>query len=525
MSKAADMAKISVKGGFNFLVGLVISTVISAIGTIFVASLLAPSEYGIYTIALAAPNLISNFRDWGVTSAMIRYIAQYNAEKKVAYIKNILVSGLLFEVTLGLGLSFLSLFLSDFLALNVFQRPGIAPLIQIASFIILTSALLSTAQAAFTGLEKMAFNSVTLIIQSVIKTILIPILVIIGLSAFGAVLGYIISFLISGVIGVLLVWILYKNFPKLTFGRLEIMMNIKIMLKYGFPLSIGAILSGFLTQFYSILMAIYATDLLIGNYSVANNFVVLISFFSIPITTMLFPAFSKLDPKEDHETFKNVYQYSVKYSALLVVPVTFIVMSLAEPGVYTLFGNKYASTPLFLTLLVLSYLYSAFGNLSNGNLINSQGQTKLNLKLTLLTLAIGFPLGFALISQFNIIGLIITILTAQVPSLILSLYWIKKNYKVTIDWVSSAKILLSSAIAAALTYVIISQLFISNWIKLIIGITVFLCVLVPTILITKTIDRSDINNLKGMLAELGPIRRPINYLLDIIEKLMTALKL
>ena len=110
------------------------------------------------------------------------------------------------------------------------------------------------------------------------------------------------------------------------------------MLKYGLPLSIGAILSGFLTQFYSTIMAIFVTDnSLIGNYSVALNFVVLITFFATPVTTMLFPAFSKLDAKKDREVLKNVFQYSVKYAALIVVPVTAMVMALAQPAIGTIF--------------------------------------------------------------------------------------------------------------------------------------------------------------------------------------------
>src|SRR3989337_3221738 len=108
MSKAADMAKVSVKGGFHLLWGLVASTVISAVGTIFVARLLAPSEYGIYMIALAAPNLISTFRDWGVNAAMIRYAAQYNSENKTANVRSIFAAGLIFETVLGLALSVLS---------------------------------------------------------------------------------------------------------------------------------------------------------------------------------------------------------------------------------------------------------------------------------------------------------------------------------------------------------------------------------------------------------------------------------
>ena len=131
---------------------------------------------------------------------------------------------------------------------------------------------------------------------------------------------------------------MYRVLPKPTNGKLEFIKTTKTMLKYGLPLSIGAILAGFLTQFYSTIMFIFVTDnSLIGNYSVATNFVVLITFFATPVTTMLFPAFSKLDAKKDREVLKNVFQYSVKYAALIVVPVTAMVMALAQPAISTIF--------------------------------------------------------------------------------------------------------------------------------------------------------------------------------------------
>ena len=114
MSKAAEMAKVSAKGGFHLLWGLVASTIISAVGTIVIANLLGPDNYGLYAIALSAPNLIATFRDWGVTTAMIKYSAQYNSENNVAKIRSVFVSGLLFEVILGLSLSVLSFCLSRF---------------------------------------------------------------------------------------------------------------------------------------------------------------------------------------------------------------------------------------------------------------------------------------------------------------------------------------------------------------------------------------------------------------------------
>jgi O-antigen/teichoic acid export membrane protein len=124
MSKASDMAKISVKGGFHVMWGLVASTLISAVSTILIAGLLGEDNYGLYAITLTAPTLIVLFRDWGVNYAMIRYTAQNNAENKIANIRSIFMSGLLFEMAVGIALSLLSFLLSDFLAITVFKRPS-----------------------------------------------------------------------------------------------------------------------------------------------------------------------------------------------------------------------------------------------------------------------------------------------------------------------------------------------------------------------------------------------------------------
>jgi O-antigen/teichoic acid export membrane protein len=522
MSKAANMAKVSAKGGFHMLWGLVASTVISAVGTIFAANLLGDTNYGLYTIAVAAPALISLFRDWGMNGAMVKYTAQYRAEDKAAKIRGIFAAGIIFEIILGTALSAVGFLLSGLLA-TLYSLPNITPLIQIASFSILTGALLTTAQAAFTGIEKLELNSVTVVCQSIIKTIIIPVLVIMGLGPLGAVIGFSIALLVAGLIGVIFMWTLYRSLPKPNHYKLEIMATVKTMLNYGLPMSLAVIISSFQNQFYSFILPIYVRPDLIGNYGIANTFVVLITFFAAPITTILFPAFSKLDPQKDRETLKNVFQFSIKYASLFVVPVAFIVIALSQPGISVLFP-KYTAAPLFLALLAIGYLYSCFGNLSISNLINSQGQTKFYLKLTLITAAIGFPIGIVLISNFGVIGLIIATLTAVLPSYIIAIRWIKRQYGVAPDWVSSTKILLSSATAAAVTYTLVSLIPFGNWIKLIIGVAIFILVLVPIVLLTKTIDRSDISNLRGMLTELGSLRRIFNFLLNLIEKLMTALR-
>ncbi len=343
------MAKVSAKGGFYLFWGIVVSTVVSAVGIIVLARVLQPPDYGLYTIALAAPNLIGTFRDWGMNSAMIKYTAQYSAEEKPERTRSILLAGLIFEVILGLALSFLSLLLSGFVAVDIFKRP-ITALIQISSFTILAGAFLNAAQAAFTGREQMQPNSVTLVFGALFRSVLSPVLVYVGFGISGAVVGYAAGSLGGGLVGVILMMEIYYGLKKKSsFAQpLKIWETMKFMFRYALPLSFSGIFNSFLTQFYTFIIAIYASNFLIGNYAVANNFTVLLTFFSTPITTMLFPAFSKLDPDKDKETLKIVFKSSIKYSSLLVIPPTIAVIALANPLVSALFGAKYADAPCFL---------------------------------------------------------------------------------------------------------------------------------------------------------------------------------
>jgi O-antigen/teichoic acid export membrane protein len=525
LSKAVELAKVSVRGGFHLLWGLAASTVISAIGTILVARLLDPNEFGLYAIALAVPHLIELFRDLGVNVAIIKYSAQYNSESQRAKIRSIIFSGIVFEVILGLILTIISFLISDFLATSIFHRPTVATLIQIASFVTLAGALTTTAEAAFIGLERMEFSSITRIVHSTLKTVLIPTLVILGLGVFGATIGYTLAFLTAGLVGTMLLLKLFKKIPKENESQMQIWTNIKTMFKFGLPVSIASIITSFLPQYYNFLVAIYATDAIVGNYTIATSFVILISFVATPVTTMLFPAFSKLDPQKDPKVLENIFQFSIKYASLLVVPVTTIVICLSQPGVSTLFGDKYVEAPLFLSLLGLSYLYTPFGSLSIEGFLNGQGHTAFNLKLTLIKATLAFSLGFLLISQFGVIGLIIAALVAEIPRLVFALHWIKKNYGLTLDWLSSVKILLSSTIAGGITYIAISCIILSAWLILLIAIVIFLPILIIAMILTKAINRSDIDSLRAIFSEFWLLRHLFSSFLNLIDKTMRLFEL
>jgi O-antigen/teichoic acid export membrane protein len=527
MSKAADLAKISVKGSFHFMWGLVASTVIQAAGTIYMASLLSPDEMGFYTLALVAPTLIGLFRDMGVNSALVRYTAQYNSEGQLFRAKRIVRVSLIFEIAIGLVLTVLSILLSSVFA-GWFHAPSIAPLIEVASLIILINAFLTVAGAVFIGFERMELNNVALIVQAVVRVVLVSALVILGFGVYGAVFAYVVSFLIAGVAGTLLLWRFCRSFndscPQSSFpretGTIGGADGLGGLVKYGLPLSIAAIIASLQTQFYMVLMGVYAPANTVGNYAIASTFVVLISFFATPISTMLFPAFSKLDFRRDHEALKSAFQFSVKYASLLVVPVAMIVMSLSEPAVATLFGNKYGSAPFFLSLLAINPLFCAFGNLSLTNLINSQGDTRFNLYLTALAAVIGFPLSMVLAQQFGVVGVIVTLVTAGLPGLAIGLLWVRKRYSLSADFGPSVKILAVSVLSGLVAFGVQRQLGLASILNLVTALAAFLAVFFPGIVVVGAINKFDIENLRAMTKSLGPVSRLSNVALALIEKLL-----
>lgn len=532
------MGKTSATGSFQLLIGVAVSTIVMAVGTIIVGNLLTTDQYGLYQIALVPSTLIILFRDWGINSAMTKYIASLRASHREEEINDFITAGLIFEVASGLALSFVSLFLASFVASTLFHRPESALYIAILSASIFSGSLLAAAQAGFVGFERMELNSVTLICQAIVKVAIGPVLILLGYNVFGAVMGAVLGFVTAGIVGLLFFYyILMRPLRKKRTRNSSIRKTMKKMLEYGAPLSIANLLASMLGQIYAFIIVPFTSNTVFGNYQMAIYFTLLLTFITTPIATVLFPAFSKLDRESEPELVKTVFSSSVKYSSMLLVPATMAIMVLSGPMVGTLFRQKYTSAPFFLTLSVISNLFVVVGTLSAGGFLPGLGETKILMKQFVVTLAIGIPLGLILIQglylqipQFllpaftisspalGVTGLIIASLISGLPSMFWVLYWIWKHYSAKADFTSSAKIFAASTIAACTAYLPTILLTTADWIKLVIGLAVFLAIYIIAAPLIGAINQSDINNLRIMSSGMGIITKVVKLPLDIAEK-------
>jgi len=521
MDKALEMGQTSAVGSLQLFLGKTISTVILAVGTILVGVFISQAGYGLYVIAIVPATTFLLFQDWGVGSALTRFCAKYRVTGEMVEQRKIIVAGFIFEIATGIVLTVMLILLANFIGSTIFGKPESVFLIVVSSITILMSAIGMVPGSVFVGFEQMKLSSYTSIIQGSVQGVLAPLLVYFGYGAMGAVIGFTSATVASAIISLIfLYFFIFRKLPHTRTNKSDIYQTLKRLLNFGVPLSIANICGGLLGSFYSFIMASYVSNKIIGNYGIANNFTVLVAFFSYPIMTALYPAFSKVNPQNEKNLLKTIFTSSVKYTVLFVVPATMAIIVLSKPLIGTLYGSKYSYAPPLLALAVVYNLLSLFGWRSMGQFLPAMGETKLSMKLNLFSLLISVPLAFILVPTLGIIGIIIGVPTAALPSTFIGLYLSWKRYGVKADFHASAKILLASALSAVTVYVFLVFFTATYWVLFVVGSILFLAVYLISAPLIGAINQTDVKNLRTMFSGLGIISKLLEIPLKMIEKLL-----
>jgi O-antigen/teichoic acid export membrane protein len=536
LDKALQIGKTSATGSFHLLIGVAGSTIIMAIGTLIIVGLLPVNEVGLYGIAFIPSTMINYFRDFGVNYAMTQQIASLRATDKESEIHDVIVSGTIFEFITGAILSLIIFAIAEPLALvlSPSNAANLSIYIAITSMSVFAGAIIAAAIAIFTGFERMKLNSLTQILQAIVKTALGPFLIIIGFGVLGAIYATIISLVAGAIIGIVLVYfLLFRSLQRCKVGKFNIKQTLKPMLKFGLPLTVSYIIIGVIPQVFAFSMAVYAGEWMMGNYYAAVYFFSLLSFISVPVTTVLFPVFSKLNPEREPELVKTVFASSVKYTAILLVPATMVLITLSTPLINFLFpqngifqsffvanpAGKFPYAPLFLALSSVFNLLVLMGNIIVESFQTGIGKTNQIMKQNILYLTMGLPLAYILVSylysiggpSYAVIGGIIGTLIAFIPGFIWAIHWSWKRYGVRPDFRISAKVFAASTLASLGTYLFITAFSLPNFLTLVGGFAVFLVLYLVTAPLIGAVNLTDIDNFKVMFSSLGVISTIIDF--------------
>ena len=487
-----EIAAESTRGGFFLVTGTALSTIIMAIASILVARFLGAELYGQYTLALVIPQILLLFADLGINQGIIKYTSSLHKQGETTRIIKIIKYGILLKSSAGIVIFIISYMCSGILSSALLQRPELASYVKIASISILFYTIFATLTSAFVGLAKTEYNALVSIAQATAKALLSILLVLLGFGVLGAIVGYVASYGAAIVAGALLliavVNSLKGNSPQKCNGNVK---DLKELIRYGTPLYISTLLTGFIPFYQSIVLAFFTSDIDIGNFKASANFIALMAVVTIPISTALLPAFSKLNSSFNHG-IRRFFKLANKYTTLVILPITFFMITFSHEIVKTIYGSTYNSAPTFLATYCIIFLLAGVGYLTLTSLFNGMGDTKTTLKMNLITFLGFLILASPLTQSYKVIGLILSLIIANALGTTYGAYIGVKKYRIEFDKRSILKVYLCSMVSTVPAYVFLRLTVLPNLINIAIGGLLYIFTYITLIPLTKAITATEL---------------------------------
>jgi stage V sporulation protein B len=495
-----EIARRSTRGSFALFAGNLLSAAFSFVTIVFIARLLGPSEYGVYTLSVLLPTIILNFVGLGVNSGVTRFAAYHLSQGKPDLARRMTINGVTFLVLFGAALTAVSYAGSGVLSTVVLHRPEITSLVQFASLLILAQALFQAAVAALLGWSEMGIIGLTNILQGVLRLAVTVPLIVLGFAVLGALTGYVVSVTLAGAVSAVLLW------PKMAGSKARWMegfvSDVRTMLSYGRTLFVGQFVGNISAQFVIVVLAAIASNTYVGYYQSAANFVIAVSLTSGAMTQALFPAFAHLQGTQRDVT--RAFTYATKYTGFVLTPIIFLLMGSSIQIIQVSVGSSYGVASSYLALLAFSNVYLLFGAGVLPSFFNGVGQPKFYMEFSLVGAAAQIVLAplFTFVLGLGIPGLIVSTLASNMVGVLGGVYLASRHFRAKIDVPACLSILVAS-ILAFLVIIPLEMAHSNQIILLVLDIVVFAAVYLTAAPLLRAIGPDDVEILGSALVGLG----------------------
>ena len=404
---------------------------------------LGADAYGIWSIIMVTISLLSPLALLGLTSAMIRFLAAEKDKRKIQEGFYSVISVVFFA---GLLLSLIVFLLADSFAITILKDVSAAPLIKIASVVILLQALDLASLEFFRTFGRMKKYSGLMLLQTFAEVGFVAYFV---LSGFG-LLGAVVSLLISR--GIVLLFGASFIFKEIGF-RLPKFYGLKDYLKFGLPLVPAALLGWITSSSDRYLIGFFSSPQMVGIYSAAYNIGAIISFFGAPLQIILFPIISKLYEEGKDKEMKTYLAYSLKYFLLFAIPAIFGLSVLSRQLLLIMTSPEFvAQGAVILPIVAVGTLFFGLYGCIFIFILIVEKRTKLIFALVSLSAMINLFLNILFIPVYGITAAAITTLIAYFILIALTVYFSRGRIKFEVPYAFIGKSVLASLVMSLVLY-------------------------------------------------------------------------
>ena len=464
---------------------------------------LGETSFGLFSLAWVVIGYLA-FLDVGVNRAATKFVSEHLAEQDLESTRLIVRTALLANLALGLAGGLAVVLTSPYLIHSVFKvGPELEGQARLAFYAVGLAVPVLLVQGVFRAVLSSyqrfgwinAVNAVTTTVQWSAAALLAWKGYGVALVIFSTVIARILATVSYGAL-------LFRLVPNLQLFRMNGLHGLPKLLRFGTWVTVSQLVSPLLVYLDRVLIASFSSLAAVALYTVPYEVMTRLRVIPSSLVGTLYPAFSERGRESQRVELERLYQDSVRYLTLLLVPVILFLFVLGPDLLAIWMGPSFAQQ----TLVVLQIL--AVGVLANAlayvpyNLLQALGRPDLTGKFHMLELPAYVALCMALIPHWGIAGAAMASTIRFVLDCAL-LFWAATRYcgcSLRRFLVSALPRILSLSLGLGLALIVIELIVSHPWGRLGLGLVAFgVCLLAFWFFVFDDTEKSRISGAAKVL--------------------------
>jgi O-antigen/teichoic acid export membrane protein len=380
---------------------------VNLLRSVVLARLLTPEVFGLMALAGIAIRTIETFTRPGIAQALIARRGQFEDVSDTAF--TMLVGrGVVLAIALAVAAPWVAAF---------FEADDLKPMLQVLSlvFVIGSFANINTISRQ----RELEFRRLTYLSQA--TTLAGTVVTIAAAYWLRSVWALVIGQIATVSINVGLSYWLVGGRPRFGFDQRVA----RDLLAYGKFITGSSIVLFVANEVDSAAVGKMLGPEQLGYYAMAMTTATMVTAnLSKAASSIMMPAYSKL--QADIPALRNAYLRTLSLVMLVVLPTTLGLITVAEPLVRVVFGERWMPTVVPLQILAVFGFVRALVSF-NGYLFEGMGLPGVPFKLGLLRVAVILPLLLPMIHKFGLAGAAVTVATGIACQWLFGLYYLRKH--------------------------------------------------------------------------------------------------
>jgi len=438
---------------------------------------LNPSEYGIIATSVNFMSILSAISLLGFTTALNKLIPEYLV-KNQGKIKSLII----FSVKV------VSIINASIVLLLIFFSPQLSQILKTNQEVIFITAIgtiflsfCSLYQYILCGFQRMKKVFVSSLVGTIGKVAISLILIFLGLSYFGPLIGITIGFFITFTLSYTSFWLKIKG------SQIN---QRQILSEFVLPAFVGSLAWMLFQNSQYVILTIIKNPSVTGIFALALILSSVIHIVTNTLVTALFPIISQLSARGTKRKQAYLINLVLRYSMFFTLPLGLLFILFSRQVILIFSSVEYLSAVQFFPILIPAAIIFGYGIIFLENLY-AIGKTKIHRNIVILTALTFLFTSLPLTYLFSAWGLASAYLMAVILMTVLSILFMKKYLKLGLPVKMVGKILLACLLSFGFLFVL-EPIFIDFFVRTLFAvISAFLYLFI--LLFLKFYTKEDVN--------------------------------